>query len=180
MTDTTRGWLAGSLAGLAATAPMTALMNALHPTLAPDDPQPLPPRQITMQAADSAGVKDDLDEESKTGLTMLAHFGYGTGAGALYGAAAPHLPFTPAVNGIAYGLTVWAGSYMGWLPAARILPPVSEQPAGRTAVMIAAHVAWGATLGVLHDMMIRRRSDPAWSERASANRTTRETADGPA
>jgi hypothetical protein len=160
----TRELLAGSLAGFAATAPMTAVMDALHRQVPPEDQRPLPPREITEQAVEAVGAEDELPEDAKTGLTMLAHFGYGAAAGGVYGVVAPHLPFTPAVNGIAYGLAVWAGSYLGWLPALGIQPPQTEEPAGRVGVMVAAHVAWGATLGVLTDLMLRRGRDRTWSE----------------
>ena len=52
-------------------------------------------------------------------------------------------------NGVVYGLTVWAGSYLGLLPAAGILRPAAEHPPRRTALMIAAHVLWGGVLGAL-------------------------------
>lgn len=151
--------LAGALAGLAATAPMTAAMTALHRALPPEERRgPLPPREITEQAADAVGVEDELSEGHKTALVGLAHFAYGAGAGGLYGLLAPHLPLGPAANGVAYGLSVWAGSYLGWLPAAGVLPSAEDEPAGKNAVMIAAHVVWGAALGVLTDRLTGRPS----------------------
>lgn len=42
---------------------------------------------------------------------------------------------------------VWSGSYLGLLPALNILPPATEHPPGRNALMIAAHVVWGSVLG---------------------------------
>ena len=44
---------------------------------------------------------------------------------------------------------VWVASYLGLLPAMRILTPATEHPARRNALMISAHVIWGACLGVL-------------------------------
>ncbi len=156
---------AGSLAGLAATAPMTAVMEALYRVLPAEERRgPLPPREITETAADAVDVEDDLSESEKKALTGVAHFGYGLEAGAIYGALARHLPFTPAVNGIAYGLAVWTGSYLGWLPAARVLPSAADEPAGKNAVMIAAHVVWGAALGVLTQQMLAREPEPNLSD----------------
>jgi uncharacterized membrane protein YagU involved in acid resistance len=160
MSDIPNRMLAGSLAGFAATAPMTAVMEALYRVLPPHEKRgPLPPREITQKAADAADVADDLSEPQKKGLTGLVHFGFGTGAGAAYGAVAPHLPLGPAANGVAYGLAVWAGSYLGWLPAAGVLPPATEEPAGKNAVMILAHVVWGAALGVLTDRLTGGRPE---------------------
>ena len=150
--------LAGSLAGFAATAPMTAVMLALHRRLPRWERYPLPPRQITMRVADQAGVKHEMDEDQRTAATYAAHFGYGLGAGALYGLLAPHLPGAPAAKGVGFGLAVWAGSYLGWLPAANVLPPATDEPAERNAVMIAAHLVWGAATGVLTEALGDRRS----------------------
>ncbi|MCA1636528.1 MAG: hypothetical protein LC802_23280 [Acidobacteria bacterium] len=46
-------------------------------------------------------------------------------------------------------MAVWAGSYLGWLPAAGILRPATEHPPRRTALMIAAHVVWGVAAGLV-------------------------------
>jgi uncharacterized membrane protein YagU involved in acid resistance len=143
--------LTGALAGLAATVPMTLAMVWMHRRLPEDEQYPLPPRQVTMNMAEAAGVveREELDESEKSGLTLAAHFGYGATVGALYGPVAHALPLPPVASGVAYGLTVWAASYLGWLPAAGILSPATEHPARRTALMIAAHVVWGATAGAL-------------------------------
>src|SRR5437588_10461880 len=124
MADTTRDLLAGAAAGFAATGPMTAVMDGVRRVLPdPQRRQPLPPHVVTVRAADAAtGAAHELPEGAKTGLTTLAHFGFGTAAGAGYGLLAPHLPFSPAANGVAYGLAVWAGSYLGWLPALGLHP----------------------------------------------------------
>jgi uncharacterized membrane protein YagU involved in acid resistance len=158
MSDVPNRVLSGSLAGFAATAPMTAVMEALYRVLPPHERRgPLPPREITMKAAEAVDAENELSETQKKGLTGLAHFAYGAGAGAGYGAVSPHLPFGPAANGVAYGLAVWAGSYLGWLPAAGVLPPATAEPAGKNAVMIIAHVVWGAALGVLTDRLVGGR-----------------------
>ncbi len=54
----------------------------------------------------------------------------------------------PALAGAGFGLAVWAGSYLGWLPAAGILRPATEHPPRRVALMIAAHLVWGASAGL--------------------------------
>jgi putative membrane protein len=59
---------------------------------------------------------------------------------------------------------VWAGSYLGLLPVLGILSPATRHPTGRNALMIAAHIIWGATLGILTDY--GRRSDKIKSDEA--------------
>ena len=41
----------------------------------------------------------------------------GTTAGGLYGLAGRHLPLPAPLTGAAFGLAVWAGNYLGLLPA---------------------------------------------------------------
>jgi uncharacterized membrane protein YagU involved in acid resistance len=142
--------LLGALAGLAATAPMTLAMKLMHEQLPREEQYPLPPRQVTEGVAEKAGVDRHLDEETREAATWVSHFAYGTACGALYGALSGEvIDERPLLAGAGFGLAVWAGSYLGWLPAAGILSPATEHPARRNALMIAAHVVWGATTGVM-------------------------------
>jgi hypothetical protein len=52
------------------------------------------------------------------------------------------------MRGIFFGLVVWAGSYLGWVPAAGILPPATEAPARRNALMIGSHFLWGILIAL--------------------------------
>jgi uncharacterized membrane protein YagU involved in acid resistance len=143
------GIMVGVLAGLAATAPMSLAMKAMHEQLPPEEQYPLPPRQITEEVAARAGVREELDDDERVAATWVNHFGYGAACGALYGALAANRRVPPLAAGVGFGLAVWAGSYLGWLPAAGILRPATEHPPRRTALMIAAHVVWGATTGLV-------------------------------
>lgn len=140
--------LSGALAGLAATAPMTLAMKLMHEQLPRDEQYPLPPRQVTEGVAEKAGVREQLGEDERQAATWVSHFAYGTACGALYGAlSGERADSHPLLAGVGFGLAVWAGSYLGWLPAAGIVAPATEHPARRNALMIAAHVVWGATTG---------------------------------
>ena len=141
--------LLGALAGLAATGPMTLAMKLMHEQLPREERYPLPPRQVTEGLAEKAGLGEHLDEEEREAATWVSHFAYGATCGALYGAVSGEgLDEHPLLAGVGFGLAVWAGSYLGWLPAAGILSPATEHPARRTALMIAAHAVWGAGVGV--------------------------------
>ena len=143
--------LLGALAGLAATAPMTLAMKLMHEQLPGHEQYPLPPRQVTEGLAEKAGVDRHLDEEDRESATWVSHFAYGAACGALYGALSEGLENSgapPALAGAGFGVAVWAGSYLGWLPAAGIISPATEHPPRRNALMIAAHVVWGAGVGV--------------------------------
>src|SRR5438067_2365283 len=113
----------GSIAGCVATVPMTWAMDAMLRRLPRRERYPLPPRQIAMQVADEAGIKKHLDEGERLGITLLAHFGMGTAAGALYGLLARKQPLPGPLAGAGFGLAVWAANYLGLLPALGILRP---------------------------------------------------------
>ena len=87
------------------------------------------------------------------------------------GAVARYLPLGPVGNGVAYGLAVWAGSYLGWLAAVGVLPPATHEPAGKNAVMIAAHVVWGATLSLLTADLTGPREEPTPQQEPAADRS---------
>jgi hypothetical protein len=158
----------GLISGLAATAPMTAAMELLHRRLPPHERYPLPPRQITQRLTRKVGVERELDEPGHWALSLVSHFAYGGAAGGVYAYAAERLiPRSPqrgasvppvawgAGFGAVYGLMVWAASYLGLLPAAGLMAPATRHPARRNALMIVAHLIWGATLGVLVEWLGR-------------------------
>ena len=141
--------LLGALAGLAATGPMTLAMKLMHEQLPREEQYPLPPRQVTEGLAAKAGVNGHLDEEDREAATWVSHFAYGAACGALYGAlSGERVDSHPVLAGVGFGVAVWAGSYLGWLPAAGIISPATEHPARRNALMITAHAVWGAGVGV--------------------------------
>ena len=150
-------YAAGALAGLVATLPMTAVMVALRAALPRREQYALPPREITLEVADKAGIEPErLPESARHAATTVAHYGFGAAAGAAYVQFAERfLPQggSPALKGIAWGLTVWTSTYLGVLPAADILRPATEHPARRNALMIAAHVVWGGVTGVLTERL---------------------------
>lgn len=147
----------GAAVGVAATAPMTLAMELMHRSLPRHERHPLPPREITERVAAWAGVRHRLGESERAGLALAAHFGYGAAAGAAYAPLARGLPLPPAVEGAAYGLAVWAGSYLGLLPTLGIMSPATRHPRRRNALMIAAHLVWGAALGVVVDQLEQAR-----------------------
>ncbi len=159
MNELTSRLCVGAAAGFAATGPMTAFMELTGRLLPPEEQEPLPPRQITERAADVVGAADELTEPQMEAATMVGHFGYGASAGAVYGALAPHVRLPPAASGAGFALGVWAASYLGWLPAAGLYRPATRDSAGCNAVMIAAHVVWGAILGAVeHELSGRAAS----------------------
>ena len=152
--------LTGAAAGFAATGPMTAVMEALHTLLPREEQDPLPPRQVMERGAEAAGVEHELDDEGTEAATAVAHFGFGTAAGALLGLLAARSQ-SPTLAGVGYGLGVWAASYLGILPAAGLYKSARNEPARRHGLMIAAHVVWGAVAGKVLQQLARDQDGEA-------------------
>lgn len=149
MHDVTKGALAGAIA----TGPMTVAMVAMHRALPPKEQYPLPPSLITRELEEKAGVVDDIDRKEHRKLTFVNHFGYGALCGALFASMSTQ----PSVaKGVAFGLGVWSTSYFVLLPALRLVRPPTKAPPRRNALMIAAHVVWGAALAMALTRLRRR------------------------
>lgn len=140
----------GGAGGFVATIPMTLAMVAIDKSFKRLYDRPLPPKEITDKTIDVvADIVPEVphpDEPTREALTTAAHFGFGSSAGAAYGAAVGRIPGPWYVKGVGYGLAVWAASYAGWLPAVGLQPKPKNQPRGRNVAMIGAHIVWGLTL----------------------------------
>lgn len=162
------GVLVGAAAGVAATIPMTLVMETLHERLPGEPPRPLPPREVVEGAAVKAGVHRELDERDMQQLTLAAHFGYGAACGAAFGLVAPRNVPTAIVAGMMFGLGVWAGSYLGWLPALGVRQSAMQDPRARSGLMITAHMVWGAAAGAIIGSTRQPRRVPRRARRQDA------------
>jgi uncharacterized membrane protein YagU involved in acid resistance len=147
----------GAAAGMIATVPMTFFMRSAWKRLPAQELYALPPRQITRNVLRPHRFFR-LSPEKQTMLTLLMHFLFGAAAGSAYGMVEERIPLRESVKGPLAGLTVWAGSYLGWIPALGILPPATGHPWRRNAMMIVAHLIWGMVLGVLAGVTNSRKS----------------------
>ncbi len=145
---------AGAIAGLIATLPMTLFMLLMQQLLPHHQKYALPPERITGQLAHRAGQKH-MSKPQLLATTLVSHFGYGSFMGTLYGTLSKkvRLPLPAAVNGIIFGLIVWAGSYLGLLPSMEMKSSAPQEPLQRNLMMIGAHIIWGAITGVVTDFL---------------------------
>ncbi len=171
-----RDVLAGMVGGLAATVPMTAAMELMHQALPASEARPLPPRRIERRLTGAGGARRGLGEAEHVALTTLLHFGFGGAAGAVYGAASPHLPGPPIVKGAGFGLALWASAYLAGLPALGLERSALREPAGRNGLLLAAHVVWGAVLGALTERLRRERDEDTAATTATTRTEAREKA----
>lgn len=140
--------LQGAGAGLLATFPMTIFMLMAWERLPEREKYPLPPRLITRNVVKQLESPQELGDRKLTALTLLLHFLYGALTGSFYGTFEQWIPLHRSVKGLLYGVSVGAGSYLGWIPAFGILCPATKHPWRRNVLMIAAHLVWGTALGV--------------------------------
>src|SRR3546814_3671915 len=72
-------------------------------------------------------------------------------------------PYTPLFRamiarfGSMAGVAVWAASYFGWIPAMGVLSPAHRHPPARNALMIAAHLVWGAVTAASYRELVAAR-----------------------
>ncbi len=153
--------LAGAAAGTLATVPMSLVMAGAFGTGLVKAPPP--PEQITATAEQKTGLHRWLPPEAFDLRWVAAHFGYGAACGVLYSLARQALPRSEVLGGLLFGEAVWAGSYLGYLPAVGLYPPPQKDVPGRTAVMIAAHAVFGLATAEIDRRLEGRRPGEAGS-----------------
>lgn len=136
----------GGVAGAVGTAAMSALMlGAGRAGLVGRQPPEAITRTVVRRATgvEPRGATAGL-------LSSATHLGFGVSTGALYAALPAPERVPPPVRGAAYGVAVWAVSYLGWVPRLLgALPAAEDDRNDRVAVMVGAHVVYGAVLGTL-------------------------------
>ena len=144
-----RAGLDGVIGGVAATGLMSLWMRAAR-RLALSPKEPLPPERITrgMLRRAGAGVPP---EPMRDVVETLMHYGFGSTAGAIFGVLYRRLGLSRPgpLQGIVFGLAVWASSYAGWVPGLAILPPPAQDDHRRAATILVGHIVYGAALGAI-------------------------------
>lgn len=158
--DTWGDALAGALAGAAATAPMTMVMTLIHRALPARQQHALPPQKIVEDVTHALGLRKQLDSPQKQPLIWTAHYAYGAMMGGILGACSrPATNVTDAsLKGMAFGMGVWAANYLAAVPAAGFRPSAKRESLGRNAMMIGAHLTWGAAFGICDALLNQRRT----------------------
>lgn len=87
-----------------------------------------------------------------------SHLIYGAAFGALY-ALTRHDAESVLLEGAGLGLAAWAAGYLGWLPAARLMPPVTRQRPPQIFAPMLEHIVYGVSaVGAIHAIEHRRAS----------------------
>jgi hypothetical protein len=146
-TDSIGGRLAtGAAAGLAATLVLQPLRSATASRF-PSTKAPMrqePGKFMVERVGDalptwaSTRIPESVEKVAARSLGL----GYGLTFGAGY-ALVRRQPGNVLIDGAALGLVTWAVGYLGWLSAAKLMPPVTRQPARQVATPILQHVVFG-------------------------------------
>ncbi len=147
----------GALAGVVATIPMTIMMLVWHRMLPVEDQYPLPPEQVTDDIVDKVVGPRAFDRRDRRTLAWLLHFFFGAATGSMYVMAADRFSRPTSYTGVGFGLIVWVGSYFGWLPAFDVYGAGRDQTPARNTLMLAVHIAWGVSLGMLARVLTHMR-----------------------
>lgn len=149
-----RNLVNGAVGGALATAAMSVVMvGGGKAGLMGDQP----PKRI-VRAVLPGGKRRSKPGEGVLGA--VAHFGFGSGFGALFGLLSRGRP-VPVSYGVAYALAIWLGSYAGWVPRLTTIPSITRDYPGRPVVMGSGHLVYGATLAVLlNGLAARARPAP--------------------
>jgi len=147
--STVRRIIPGAAAGFLATLPMTATMAVARSVLPEEQQHPIPPRRVVGSVAEKTGADQHMNESHQEVATAAAHFAFGAAAGTLYALLFGRRQTQQLLYGTGFGLAVWAGSYIGLLPALDILPPAHREPKGWVGMNILAHLVWGLSTAAL-------------------------------
>jgi hypothetical protein len=89
--------------------------------------------------------------------STVAHWCYGSAAGAVYGIVAGSVRRPRPRYGLPFGAAVWASGYFV-LPEAGLYQPIWEYGANTLAWDLAAHLGYGATTGAAFWLLVRERA----------------------
>jgi hypothetical protein len=88
-----------------------------------------------------------LPERAAWLTSTVAHWGYGSAAGAAYGVLAGSLATPRPAYGVPFGVALFANDYIA-LPVAGLYKPIWEYDADVVAWDLGAHLAYGAGTGI--------------------------------
>src|SRR5215470_10747987 len=111
------------------------------------------PGQVARRLAEGF-TQRQLPDRAAWITSTIAHWGYGSAAGAAYGILAGSLPRPRPGYGVPFGAAVFAGDYIA-LPAAGLYQPIWEYDARTLAWDLGAHLAYGAGTGTAFWLLTR-------------------------
>jgi len=140
----------GAVAGAAGTMLMQAMMMTSGKYL----PRSKPPIKQDPGKFMLDQVPVELPDSVRPWAEKSLHLGYGMTSGAIYGALRARRG-SFVFDGALLGIGVWAAGYLGWLPAADLMPPITEHEPQQIAVPIVQHAIFGMAVAAAYDGLMR-------------------------
>jgi hypothetical protein len=135
----------GAAAGLAGTMALNTIHKATQRWIAESSP-PIKedPGRFLLHKATQALPERARQRlyKAEGAITRLLPMGYGMTFGVLYATARPKTRRV-LVEGLLLGLVAWATGYLGWLPGARLMPPIWKHKPKQVATPVAEHALYG-------------------------------------
>jgi hypothetical protein len=145
---------AAGLAGTFALQPIRAQMaRALPETVPPmrEEPGAFMIEQVEEWLPDE--TREQIPSSMEDAAAKSLALGYGMTAGALYGTLAGER--NVLLDGVLIGMATWAVGYLGWLPAANLMPPIDKQATGQVVMPIAQHIVFGLATSIAYRLLQR-------------------------
>lgn len=136
--------------GAAAGAVATVVLQPLRTATAKRYPASKPPirqepGEFMVEQAERAlprRVQTQIPKRAEEMAAKSLALGYGMTFGAAY-ALVRRNPGNVLLDGAALGIVTWAAGYAGWLPAMKLMPPVTQQRPQQIAAPILQHIVFG-------------------------------------
>lgn len=150
-----RRFLVGAVGGVPGTIALSGLRSSLSKLGLVHETAPM---QVVDRLTET-GFASDWPPAAKSALITGAHFGYGVGAGAVFGALRQEKEdvATEAAIGAALGVLVWGLGWAGWLPLLGVHRAPWTQSTPKVLLPILDHAVFGAVWGVSNKVLSRRK-----------------------
>ena len=146
MNDLMERMALGALAGLAGTALLQKVRTQTQELLPGATPEIKPePGAFMVEQAEEllpGDMAEQVPDSAEHLASKLLAVGYGMTFGALYAAIRPNGGL-PLRDGPLLGVIAWSVGYLGWLPAAGLMKPLTQQEPEQALTPIAQHVIFG-------------------------------------
>lgn len=149
----------GAVAGIAGTFLLQGVMLGMQQffpqaeTPEAEDPASFMLWQVEKRLPKKVWMRIPPTAEQVAGIGLS--LAYGAAFGAIYGAVRPKRGCV-WVDGAVLGTAVWAVGYLGWLPAAGLIPPIWKQTPVQTVGPIIEHLAYGFATVAAYDLLVRK------------------------
>lgn len=117
------------------------------------------PMQV-VERVEELGLVGDISSADRRLLTVIAHFAYGIGTGAVFGILRRERggPGEESAVGSALGILAWGAGWSSWLPLTGVHRPPWNQRTPKVLLPVVDHAVFGAAWGLVYWALRRGRA----------------------